>query len=71
MGEKSAANLVEGIRISKERPLPNLLFALGIRHVGAETARLLAEHFGGLQPILEAGEEALQEVEGVGPVVAR
>ena len=71
VGEKSAANLVEGIRISKERPLPNLLFALGIRHVGAETARLLAEHFGGLQPILEAGEEALQEVEGVGPVVAR
>ncbi|MCY4390643.1 MAG: NAD-dependent DNA ligase LigA [Chloroflexi bacterium] len=69
-GQKNAANLVEGIRLSKERPLPNLIFALGIRHTGAETARLLAERFGDLDAILDAGEEALQEVEGVGPVVA-
>ena len=71
MGEKSAQNLVAGIEKSKERPLANLLFALGIRHVGAETARLLAEHFGHLDMVLDAGEEALQEVDGVGPVVAR
>ena len=70
-GPKNAANLVEGVRLSKERPLPNLLFALGIRHVGGETARLLAGRFGDLEAILDAGEEALQEVEGVGPVVAR
>ena len=70
-GPKNAANLIEGIRLSKERPLPNLIFALGIRHTGAETARLLAERFGDLDAILDAGEEALQEVEGVGPVVAR
>ena len=70
-GPKNAANLVEGIRLSKERPLPNLIFALGIRHTGAETARLLAERFGDLDAILDAGEEALQEVEGVGPVVAQ
>ncbi len=70
-GQKNAANLVEGIRLSKERPLPNLIFALGIRHTGAETARLLAERFGDLDAILDAGEEALQEVEGVGPVVAQ
>ena len=69
-GQKNAANLVEGIRLSKERPLPNLIFALGIRHTGAETARLLAERFGDLDAILDAGEEVLQEVEGVGPVVA-
>ena len=70
-GPKNAANLIEGVRLSKERPLPNLIFALGIRHTGAETARLLAERFGDLEAILDAGEEALQEVEGVGPVVAR
>ncbi len=70
-GPKNAANLIEGIRLSKERPLPNLIFALGIRHTGSETARLLAERFGDLDAILDAGEEALQEVEGVGPVVAR
>jgi len=70
-GAKNAANLIEGVQLSKERPLPNLIFALGIRHTGAETARLLAERFGDLDAILDAGEEALQEVEGVGPVVAR
>ena len=70
-GPKNASNLIEGIRLSKERPLPNLIFALGIRHTGAETARLLAERYGDLDAILDAGEEALQEVEGVGPVVAR
>ncbi len=70
-GPKNAANLIDGIRLSKERPLPNLIFALGIRHTGSETARLLAERFGDLDAILDAGEEALQEVEGVGPVVAR
>ncbi len=70
-GPRNAANLIEGIRLSKERSLPNLIFALGIRHTGAETARLLAERFGDLDAILDAGEEALQEVEGVGPVVAR
>ncbi len=70
-GPKNAANLMKGIALSKERPLPNLIFALGIRHAGAETARLLAERFGDLGAILGAGEEALQEVDGVGPVVAR
>ena len=70
-GPKNASNLIEGIRLSKERLLPNLIFALGIRHTGAETARLLAERYGDLDAILDAGEEALQEVEGVGPVVAR
>jgi DNA ligase (NAD+) len=71
MGEKSAAKLVAGIEASKQRPLMNLVFGLGIRHVGFETARLLAAHFGSLDDLLSAGEEALQEVEGIGPVVAR
>ncbi|HCV00954.1 MAG TPA: DNA ligase (NAD(+)) LigA, partial [Dehalococcoidia bacterium] len=70
-GSKNAANLVEGINRSKGRPLPNLIFALGIRHIGIETARLLAQRFTDLHAVLDAGENALQEVEGVGPVVAR
>ncbi|MFN8557784.1 MAG: NAD-dependent DNA ligase LigA [Dehalococcoidia bacterium] len=48
MGEKSATNLVQAIESSKGRPLARLLFALGIRHVGAETATALAAHFGSL-----------------------
>ncbi len=70
MGEKSAENLVRGIEASKGRPLANAIFALGIRHVGFETARLLAEHFGSLEAIMTASPEELQLVEGIGPVVA-
>jgi len=70
MGEKSASRLVEGIAASKERPLLNVIFALGIRHVGYETAALLADHFGDLERLLDASPEELQEVDGIGPVVA-
>lgn len=70
VGPKSAENLVAAIEKSKERPLANVLFALGIRHVGFETARLLAEHFHRLGAIMAATAEDLQEVEGIGPVVA-
>ena len=71
MGAKSAARLVEGIAASKERPLLNIIFALGIRHVGFETAGLLANHFGDLQLLIDATSEELQEIEGIGPIVAR
>ncbi|GAB4324813.1 MAG: NAD-dependent DNA ligase LigA [Dehalococcoidia bacterium] len=71
MGKKSAENLIAAIDASKRRPLANVLFALGIRHVGFETARLLAQHFGSLDAVLNASAEQLQEVEGIGPVVAR
>ncbi len=67
---KTAENLLAGIRGSKARPLSNVVFALGIRHVGFETARLLATHFGSLTAIFDASSEALQQVGGVGPVVA-
>jgi DNA ligase (NAD+) len=69
--EKTAANLMAGIDASKRRPLPNVLFALGVRHVGYETARLLAEHLGSLPPLLDVNVEKLMEVEGIGPVVAK
>ncbi len=68
--DKGAGNLLRGIEASKQRPLPNVLFALGIRHAGFETARLLAEHLGSLEALLTVDEEGLKDIEGVGPVVA-
>lgn len=70
LGEKSATNLLSAIEGSRRRPLRNLLFALGIRHVGAETAGLLAQHFGNLDALAQAGEAELQAVPGIGPTVA-
>jgi len=70
MGEKSADNLLEGIERSKKQPLARVLAALNIRHVGAATAEVLAEHFGEMGRIAEAAEDELQQVEGVGPEVA-
>mgnify|MGYP001220197031 FL=1 len=67
---KAAGNLMRGIEASKQRPLANVIFALGIRHVGFETARLLAERVGSLEGLLDATEEQLQQIEGIGPVVA-
>ena len=70
MAEKSAANLIEALRRSRRTTLPRFLYGLGIRDVGEATAGALARHFGDLEPLLGAGEEALQEVADVGPVVA-
>jgi len=71
MGERSAENLVAALERSKETTLPRFLFALGIREVGEATARALATHFGTLEALEQAGEETLQEVPDVGPVVAQ
>jgi DNA ligase (NAD+) len=70
MGDKSAQNLIDQIDKSKITTLPRLLHALGIPQVGEATALALARHFGDLEPILDASEEQLQEVEGIGPNVA-
>jgi len=71
MADKSAQNLLLAIERSKSRPLRALIYALGIRHVGQRTAALLAEAFGSLEALLEASEEQLQGVPGVGSVVAQ
>ncbi len=71
MGEKSAANLVAARDTAKSTTLPRFLYALGIREVGEATALNLARHFGDLGAIIAADEEALQEVDDVGPVVAQ
>ena len=71
MGDKSAANLLEGIEKSKHTTLQRFIYALGIRTVGESTARDLARHFGGLEALLDADLQALQRVPDVGPVVAQ
>ncbi len=70
MGEKSAANLLAAIERGKERPLDKLIFALGIRHVGARVARLLADHFGGVKRLAAAAPEEMAAVPEVGPKIA-
>ncbi len=66
----SARNLVQAIDASRSRPLPNLLAALGIHHVGGTVAQSLSSGFGDLDGIMQAGEEELAAVDGVGPTIA-
>lgn len=70
MGDKLAENLLHAIAASKEKPLARFLFALGIRHVGERTARILAERFGSLENLKQASLEELTAVRDVGPTVA-
>lgn len=71
MAEKSARNLVDAIQASKARPLSRLLFALGIRMVGEQTAADLARHFRTMDALMAAEIDALCRVDGVGERVAR
>jgi DNA ligase (NAD+) len=70
MGEKSAQNLLDGIEASKSRGLSRVLTGLAIRHIGERNARLLADEFGDIEVLLEAAPDRLQQVEGIGSVVA-
>ncbi len=70
MGSKSAANVIEAIEESKGRPFERVLNGLGIRFVGATTARLLAREFASLEELKQATPEELEEVEEVGPKIA-
>ena len=70
LGEKSAANILEGVRISKSVPFERVLFALGIRFVGETTAKYLATHFRTLDAIAAATAEELSEAEEIGSKIA-
>ncbi|MFW6022380.1 MAG: NAD-dependent DNA ligase LigA [Halanaerobiaceae bacterium] len=70
MGEKSARNAVEAIQESKERPLHRLVFALGIRHVGAGVARVLTGVYHSIDELSKAKLEDLEVIEEIGPVIA-
>ena len=71
MGEKSAQNLLDCLDHSKEQPFDRVLFALGIRHVGATVARTLAREFGSLDALCEASIEKLEDTPEIGPIIAR
>jgi len=68
--KKSAENLLAAIEKSKQTTLARFLFALGIRHVGEHVAEILAQHFGDIERLEEATEEALVAIEGVGSQIA-
>ncbi len=67
--EKSAQQLVDSIAASKDQPLSALLFALGVRHVGQQGAKLLARHFGTMDALAGASAEEVGEVRGIGPAI--
>lgn len=71
MGAKSAQNVLDEIERSKHPPLARLIFGLGIRHVGEHVAEVLAEHFGSLERLSQAGLEELSNVHEVGPKIAQ
>jgi DNA ligase (NAD+) len=70
LGEKSVDNILASIEKSKTRPLSRLINALGIRHVGDETADLLVQHFDSLDALARASEEELTSVPSVGNKIA-
>jgi DNA ligase (NAD+) len=69
-GETSARNLVAAIDASRSRPFKRVLYALGLPGVGYVTAEALADHFGSIDALHEADPEQIEEVEGVGPIMA-
>src|SRR5206468_1629827 len=69
-GEVSARNLMQSIEASRDRPFNRVLYALGLPGVGYVTAEALADHFGSIDALLAADPEQIEEVEGVGPVMA-
>ncbi len=70
MAEKSACNVIEAVEASKTRPLWRLIAALGIRHIGGQSAQILAEHFGSLEALMTADEEILEAIDQIGPTMA-
>jgi len=70
MADKSARNVIDSIEASKTRPLWRLVAGLGIRHIGSQTAQVLADHFGSLDALMNATQSALDAIEQVGGKVA-
>ncbi len=68
--DKSAQNLIDAIAKSKIPPLDKFMYALGIRHVGERTAKLLADHFGSMDHLMSAGKEDLTAINEIGPEIA-
>lgn len=71
MAEKSAENLITAIAKSKSTTMPRFIYALGIRNVGVTIAEILAENFASMEALLDAKEQSLADLYGVGPVIAK
>lgn len=71
IGEKSTQNLMTAIERSKQNDVSRLIFAFGIRHIGAKAAALMAEHFRDMDAILNAAEKDFEEIDGFGEIMAR
>ncbi len=71
MGDKLVSNILEAIEKSKERDLPRLIYALGIRHVGSHIADVLAKNYSSLDELSKAKAEELSSIPEIGPIVAR
>ncbi len=69
-GAKSAENLIAAVDASRNNPLYRLIFALGIRHVGENVARILADNYAGLEELAKAPYEELRAIPGIGPKIA-
>ena len=69
-GETSARNLLAAIEASKRQPFPRVLFALGLSGVGSVNAEALARYFGSIEELAAAQPEAIEEVDGIGPILA-
>ena len=69
--EKKAANLIDGIEASKSRPFDRILFALGIRHVGSGSARVLAQNFPTIGNLMAADVQTLEKIRDIGPIVGK
>ena len=70
LGEKSAENLINAINKSKENDLSKLIFAFGIRHIGSKAAKLISEHFGDIDAVMNASIEDFEAIEGFGGILA-
>ena len=68
--DKSAENLLTAIDRSRNNSLERLLFGLGIRHVGAKVARLIAQHFGAIEPLMAADQAEIAAIDSMGDIIA-
>lgn len=68
--EKSADNFLESLEKSKEVPFERVLFAIGIRHIGEQNAKMLATHYGSIDALMDAPREDLLQIDGIGDAMA-
>jgi DNA ligase (NAD+) len=70
MAEKSAGNVISAIEKSQTQPLWRFIAALGIRHIGGQSAQILAEHFGSLEALRLSEQQELADIDQIGPIMA-